>query len=184
MNLRQRACLLQRSVSCTGINIWVAYFWKSEKQNKIRFRESVCYRKQAVFIYWFITECSGTLLDKRFTSSVTACTGLVTAVEVSQGFIYSCRFTWCIFISPVRWNSLRLCASEAPGSVISSTSPPALTEHQVRLRQHTRRKVVSAGRVREEEGRAHSLYINICYVGHDTAKRASRWLDAILSGNG
>lgn len=77
--------------------------------------------------------------------------------------------------------------SEAACSVTSSTSPhapPAPFQHRVRLRQHARRKAMSAGRGREEERRAHSSHINICYVGHNRAEHASCWLHAILSSNG
>lgn len=75
----------------------------------MRFNNSACYRKQDVFIYWFISECSGTFLDKCLASWVTACAGLVTDVEVSHSFTYSCRCTCCILISSLSSNTLKLC---------------------------------------------------------------------------
>lgn len=101
-------------LSCTAINIWVAYFWRGkEEAMKLDSTFLFATRKQDIFIYRLIAECSGSSPDKRFTSWVTVRTGLVTAEEVSQGFIYSHRFTWCIWVPPVSSSSLKMCASEA-----------------------------------------------------------------------
>lgn len=96
-------------------------------------------RKQDIFIYSLIAECSGSSPDKCFTSWVTVRAGLVTAEEVSQGFIPSRRFTWCVLISPVSSSSLKTCS---PGALAPS-SPP---------RHHTLQAAGRAAARREEGG--------------------------------
>lgn len=108
-------------LSCIAVNIWVAYFWRGKEQ-AVKLDSMILFatRKQDIFIYRLIAECSGSSPDKCFTSWVTVHTGLVTAEEVSQGFIYSRRFTWCVLISPVSSSSLKICASET----LAPSSPP------------------------------------------------------------
>lgn len=136
-------------------------------------------RKQDIFIYRLLAECSGSS-DKCFTSWVTVRTGLVTTEEVSQGFISSRSFTWCILISPVSSSSLKMCTSEA----LALSSPPrhhALEDEGQSGSTHRGSDVCR--RVGKRNGGLPAVHQHM-FCGPRRALPASRSLGAILGDNG
>lgn len=182
MNLRQCIYYQWCFLSCMAINIWAAYFWRGKEQ-AMKLGSTILFaiRKQDIFIYGLIAERSGSSPDKCFTSWVTVRTGLVTAEEVSQGFIYSRRFTWCILISPVSSSSLKTCA---PGALALSSPARHHTPEAEGHSGSTHRGGRCLPALGEEGPRAPSPYSDICSVGLSRAEHASRSLDAILGDNG